>query len=86
MRNPKPIFMEEIKAYLSTYYEPTTQYVEASVKENTEALYELLYKQFPVEGFTMQALYTALKELGFSYTDAGGMNPEWLLKAKRQVL
>lgn len=71
----------KMKLYFLSQYEPATSYNQADFTMTTNEIFEAFGKLYRNEViFSRDALATWLHEKGFSFTDTGKLNFEWLLK------
>jgi hypothetical protein len=79
-KEPLTADLQGIFDHLRSNYVPAYNYVEASMRLNTQELYDKFLLMFPVEGFTPTLLFGWMRELGYQYQDSGNLNIEWMLK------
>lgn len=70
---------EMVLHHLRTNYRPCENYVDADVRISTHELYEKLRPMFVMNDLSEQDLFGLLVSEGFSYSDAGDFNVEWMM-------
>jgi len=73
--------LEKMKNYFLSIYQPATSYNDAEITMSTNELFEAFGKLYKNEQlFNRNNLATWLLDMGFTFTDTGKVNFEWLLK------